>query len=804
MARRVPLCSVSRSLNRVSAMLQEKNIVDMQQYARKLSPRANDIMQQTELLVISGTEMAIKSMMDKADDTLFDLANKADSNVKQQLYFDAMRDIRLRRKHIEQQFIHHYKHQFELFTAGKPLGRDLQAVIPDQEIALELVDDSNMEEDIALANMAARSARENYQALYELTVRISALSERENLEPTAHPLSPNSLAHAIGACLEPMDIDIQVKLIIYKLFDKYVFSTMARVYKDINTLLTEQGIVPVIKHKVKINPNAAAGYPGHPGAEPDGQTVEQFGATQHGHNPATGQPGGAMPSVGTQYSGHLNFAGNNFVANQGSNLLGALTAMQGYVLNDAPSALESPAMIGGQALNLSSQIANLQGRQGSNSSEDAAINMVSLIFEYILEDKNIPDQIKTQLARLQIPFLKVSLLDRTFFGQNKHPARKLLNNIAQFSGNWSFDDEPSQDILVLKVRSIVERILEQFSDNLGLFEDMLEEFESFIQQEEARNYIFEERARRTQEGKDRVEMAKTRVSVWLQTWVSRKDVPEFINEFLQASWRNILQVTMLKHGEDSEEWQTHVKTINTLIWSIAPDKSAEDGQRLVNVLPSLIKFLRSGMEAASVHPDVEKVFFEQLAQFHVQAVNGAQPRELRDNSVSSSSNSTARQTTITESVSPSEPMRQVLQDELISEYEKGASLPDNISTNASDLQQLETVAEEIVIEAPLSQLTTNLFDYEDEYTEITEKLKVGDWVEFYDSEGNKTRAKLSWQSSASGSCLFVTRKGNRFAEKSLTSLATELRCGRAQVLDSVPVMDKAISMLLGRNRTRKS
>ncbi len=115
-------------------------------------------------------------MMDKADDTLFDLANKADSNVKQQLYFDAMRDIRLRRKHIEQQFIHLYKHQFELFATGKPLGRDLQEIIPNQEVALELLDDSNMEEDIALANMAARSVRENYQALYELTVPLKTAS----------------------------------------------------------------------------------------------------------------------------------------------------------------------------------------------------------------------------------------------------------------------------------------------------------------------------------------------------------------------------------------------------------------------------------------------------------------------------------------------------------------------------------------------------------------------------------------------------------------------------------------------------
>lgn len=782
-------------------MLQEKNILEMRQYAYKLSPQARDIMQQTELLAKSGMEMAIKSMMDKADDTLFDLANNADSNLQQQLYFDAMRDIRLRRKHIEQQFILKYEQQFELFAAGKPLGQDLQEAVPSQDIALELLDDSSMEEDIALANMAARCVRENYQPLYELTIRVGALSERKELDQTDHPLSPNAVAHAIGACLEPMDVDIQVKLIIYKLFDKYVMTSLGRIYKDINTLLVQHGIVPNIKHRVKTNPNAAGAYPG--AAQTAGNTItdQVEGNASAGVPAGMGLPGGPVPSVGTQYSGYVNYAGNNFVATEGSNLLGALTAMQGYVLNDMPAALETPAMVGGQVLNLSTQIANLQGKQSSNSDDDHAINMVSLIFEYILEDRNIPDQIKSQLARLQIPFLKVSLLDKTFFSQSQHPARKLLNKIAQFSASWNFDADPSEDVLVIKVRSIVERVLEQFNDNVGLFEEMLEEFASFMQQEDARNYIFEERARRTQEGKDRVAVAKSRVNAWVQTWVTREDVPEFISDFLQNTWRNILQVTMLKHGEDSEEWQTHVKTINTLLWSVSPDKSADDGQRLVAVLPSLIKFLRSGMNAGSIHPNVEKLFFEQLAQFHVQAVNGGQPRELRDNAgPDASSTANVKPITSAQPEKASEPAIQDLQEELISEHEKGATLPSDVGTDASDMNQLEEVAEEIVIEAPLAQMTTDPYDYEDEYTEMADKLEVGDWVEFYDAAGNSLRGKLSWQSAVSGSCLFVTRKGSRLAEKSLAALATELRCGRAQVLDKVPVMDKAISKLLGRTR----
>ncbi len=778
-------------------MNNETNVLNMHQYVHKLGPRAFEIMQQSELLAISIIEAAVKSMMDKADDTLFDLANSADSNTQQQLYFDAMRDIRLRRKHIEQQFIEMYKQEFGLFAAGKPLGMDLQDIVPVQEMALELVDDTSMEENIALANMASRSIRENYQPLYELTIRLSELSERPQLAHTQHPLSPNSVAHAIGACLEPMDIEIHVKLIIYKLFDKYVMSNLGQVFKDVNTLLIKLGILPSIRHKVKTNPNKAGAYPGQPSETQSdaGQIADQDHTHTHTHNGLHGYHGAPVSNVAAPYKDYISYAGNQFVATEGSHLLGALTAMQDYVLSDVPEVLDTPAMIGNQVLNLSSQIATLQGKPHSNAEEDHAINMVSLIFEYILEDRNIPDPIKALLARLQIPYLKISLLDKAFFSQSQHPARKLLNKVARFSTSWSFDEDLSQDALLLKVRAITACVLENFSDNTGLFEELLADFESFIQQEEAQNFIFEERVRKTQEGKDRLKVAKARVNAWIQTWVSREDVPAFLSDFLQDTWRNILQVTMLKHGEDSEAWQTHVKTINTLIWSISPDKSAEDGKKLVEVLPSLIKFLRSGMDDASVHPNIQQAFLEQLAQFHVQAVNGARPRELRD---SGSATSTAGSESVPEAGSAT----RAIQDKLLSEHQKGVDASFSIDADEADLRQLEAVSEEIVIEAPDSQASVDPYDYEDEYTELADQLEVGDWLEFYDTEGNGTRVKLSWHSRLSGSCLFVTRKGSKYAEKSLASLATELRCGRAQVMDKVPVMDRAISMLVGRLQDR--
>jgi hypothetical protein len=47
----------------------------------------------------------LQSLFDNADDTLFEMADRATSNAEQNAFFEAMRDLRLKRKNIERGFL---------------------------------------------------------------------------------------------------------------------------------------------------------------------------------------------------------------------------------------------------------------------------------------------------------------------------------------------------------------------------------------------------------------------------------------------------------------------------------------------------------------------------------------------------------------------------------------------------------------------------------------------------------------------------------------------------------------------------
>ena len=78
------------------------------------------------------------------------------------------------------------------------------------------------------------------------------------------------------------------------------------------------------------------------------------------------------------------------------------------------------------------------------------------------------------LTKLQVPLLRVALRDKSFFTRRTHPARQLLNTIAETGAHWIDDSDGDSDpALVEKMQMVVDRVTGEFDGNLGLIEQML-------------------------------------------------------------------------------------------------------------------------------------------------------------------------------------------------------------------------------------------------------------------------------------------------------------------------------------------
>ena len=176
----------------------------------------------------------IQELFANADDSLFEMADRATSNNEQNTLFEAMRDLRLKRKNIERSFL---QQLFESFTS---LNQHHIGAAPKLESysleSLSLVQNDALEESVAIDSMVAKVKRRDDQALYNVTARFNHLLSRKINDDT-NPLSPRVLSENFIKSCNSINFTINIKLIILKLFEKQVLSELDVLYQEVNDVL---------------------------------------------------------------------------------------------------------------------------------------------------------------------------------------------------------------------------------------------------------------------------------------------------------------------------------------------------------------------------------------------------------------------------------------------------------------------------------------------------------------------------------------------------------------------------------------
>ncbi|HHO68925.1 MAG TPA: DUF1631 family protein, partial [Gammaproteobacteria bacterium] len=219
-------------------------------------------------------EQHIARMMEKVDDALFSRAEKAESNSIQTRYFDAMREMRIIRKDIEESFIEEFRKRFD---AGTPRqAGSSEALSLDWESGgdsdLSLVESDDLEEDLAVTNMVNKLRGTCTQSMYALDRRIGLLIRDPELERWFNPLGPECICNAFKTATKHIETGIEIRLVVLKLFDQHVVNQIDALYKEINQHLVSRGVMPEVRATVRRNPNgpAAGGYAGGGAAPVDG------------------------------------------------------------------------------------------------------------------------------------------------------------------------------------------------------------------------------------------------------------------------------------------------------------------------------------------------------------------------------------------------------------------------------------------------------------------------------------------------------------------------------------------------------
>jgi len=391
----------------------------------------------------------------------------------------------------------------------------------------------------------------------------------------------------------------------------------------------------------------------------------------------------------------------------------------------------------------------------ANPADAMTMDVVALIFDYIFRDPSIPDAQRRVFARLQVPIAKAALLDRSFFTQRSHPARRLLDDLAAAAVGAQGNPDYQREFEALSA-SVVERICAGFHTDLAVFETADAAIRPFVEQEHAA-------AARTADpdigdalAAEASDADRARVRSLLRDRLAGLDVPFEIRSFTDTVWADHLAAIHAGDGVDSDAWRDALATLDDLLWSISAKERNAQKSKLTRMIPSLVRRLRAGVAAVGAASERVGGFFESLYRLHIEvlrpptaatAAAGAPARRTAAGAPAPPAPETARPTA--ESAPPAAPAPE----------QKPAFDP------------------------------ANVHDF------VTE-MAIGTWVMFRDGEA-ELPARLFWVSPLRTRYIFTTRGRGRALAFTPEELAWRLGAGQATlIVEPVPLFDRAVSAAL--------
>ncbi|WP_447736234.1 DUF1631 domain-containing protein [Rhodanobacter soli] len=727
-------------------------VVNLSQRLDPASERVGELLGAVRNIASKRLQQWVGNAFEHVDDALFDLAEKAENNAAQMHYFDGMREVRKRRPAVERSF---------LGTISRNVG---ELAHPQQQssgssmsfgtVELTLVADNELEESLAITSMIGKNESRLSRDLFAVNQRLSVICGGRKVEDASNPVAPAILAQAFRQALHELSADMRVKLIIYKLFDRYVLSSLEELYQEINTELVRAGVLPQLRHEVLRGDAKAAGAVA--GQAPDEaasdipsdllQTLHALFSARRG--PAAGGgvgmhalPSGPLPSA--------------------NELLGALSVLQSQIASAGPLPYAQPddaAALSREVLQLKgqllTQIGALRGEKPSHVAtiDEDTIDLVGMLFEFILEDRNLPAAMQVMLARLQIPYLKAAILDRKLFAHRQHPARRLLDCLAEQAKSWSEESDRDRR-LHDKVKSIVDQLLHDFDDDMGVFERLLVDLQQFQDVNKRRSELAEQRVAESTRGREKLEQARRRAAREILDRIGEHKLPPLVHGVLARAWANHLVLTLLRQGETSPEFKSALRFVDDFIASTKPVATPENRQVLRQMLPGIERALRQGLaNVAFQEQDIERL----LGQLH-----------------------TYYRQQLGETLEATEVVA-------VDEDPAMLAIPDSIQPVIDHDATPQDSVEEDIVEAPLDS---------PEWHQV-QALQPGTWLEFCLPDEPMTRAKLSWISPMSGRYLFVNRRGLKVADYSPQELTALLANGQARMLAANALFDRAMSAIV--------
>uniref|UniRef100_UPI003F81A0EE DUF1631 domain-containing protein n=1 Tax=Xanthomonas sp. 0924 TaxID=2835534 RepID=UPI003F81A0EE len=183
--------------------------------------------------------------------------------------------------------------------------RDRPSLMPAADAAahpqmLTLVEDTDIDRDIVLSEIARRETSRRADALQLLAQRVAVIGAVAEFELEAVPLGPYALCRVLRQCGETLGLTLDGQLTLYRVFERQVIERLNDLYERANGTLAQEGILPgLIYHPYLVKPTQVQTRRAPPAAATapkDAAAASTRALPPRNGRPATGWSGQSAPT----------------------------------------------------------------------------------------------------------------------------------------------------------------------------------------------------------------------------------------------------------------------------------------------------------------------------------------------------------------------------------------------------------------------------------------------------------------------------------------------------------------------------
>ncbi len=355
------------------------------------------------------------------------------------------------------------------------------------------------------------------------------------------------------------------------------------------------------------------------------------------------------------------------------------------------------------------------------------LNLITLLFQKIQNNKLIEQPIKETLSRLQLSYIMYAFFDEALLQNHQHPAKLLLNEISNASEKWSkHKDKKAKYLKELKrfINTIITEdaaSIEFFNQKIQVFKAIVADYQEFFAPLEPQN--------NSDEGRNKIITAMKTIDALLDHKSEEYNTPEYLNKILRTPWKNLLVLLLVRHSNSSNEYLEMINFIDDLFALLTPNKPQI---ALEQSISKVCATFEKGLKLIAYRDDDIR----------------EQSKELKKFILNYHKNHTKK---------------------------KNTSLRDDIITKIHSSISLFNKSNKPKVEKKVVNINKFLMELNNADKQLVRPISYGTWLKFKHSNGKIIEAQLSWINPKTGRYLFVNNKGLKITDKSAKQLADGIR-----------------------------